>query len=126
LPLCACITPLTGFTAEIFIEAESFPKRGGWKLDTQFIQQMGSPYLLAHGLGQPVDDAITSINVPESGTYRIWVRTKDWVARWGAKPAPGQFQVILKGQPIKTTFGTQGAKWNWQDGGTVALKKGST
>ena len=28
---------------------------GGWKLDTQFIETMGSPYLLAHGLGQPVD-----------------------------------------------------------------------
>jgi len=125
LPFCACITPLSGFTAELFIEAESFPNRGGWKLDTQFIQQMGSPYLLAHGLGNPVDDAITSISVPESGTYRIWVRTKDWVARWGAKPAPGQFQVILNGQAVKTKFGTQGAKWNWQDGGTVSLEKGA-
>ena len=34
----------------IFIEAESFDKKGGWVLDNQSMGQMGSPYLLAHGL----------------------------------------------------------------------------
>ncbi len=33
----------------ILVEAESFENQGGWKLDTQFIDEMGSPYLLAHG-----------------------------------------------------------------------------
>ena len=77
--------------AEIFVEAESFSDRGGWKLDTQFIQQMGSPYLLAHGLGRPVDDAVTELEVAEPGTYRVWARTIDWVARWDAKPSPGRY-----------------------------------
>ena len=45
--------------ASILVEAESFDERGGWTLDTQFIQNMGSPYLLAHGLGRPVEDAVT-------------------------------------------------------------------
>ena len=49
------------FAAEVLVEAESFANRGGWKLDTQFIQQMGSPYVLAHGLGQPVTDATTTV-----------------------------------------------------------------
>lgn len=36
---------------DILVEAESFADRGGWKLDTQFIHEMGSPYLLASLVG---------------------------------------------------------------------------
>ena len=46
---------------QVLIEAESFQDHGGWKLDTQFIDTMGSPYLLAHGLGRPVSDAVTEV-----------------------------------------------------------------
>ncbi len=125
LGIAALILPL-GSTpaAEVFVETESFAERGGWKLDTQFIQQMGSPYLLAHGLGRPVDDAVTTMTVDQPGKYRVWVRTIDWVARWNAEPAPGKFQVLVGGQPLESTFGTKGAEWNWQDGGTIELAKG--
>ncbi|QDT03297.1 tRNA uridine 5-carboxymethylaminomethyl modification enzyme MnmG [Rubripirellula lacrimiformis] len=112
--------------AEIFVETESFEDLGGWKLDTQFIQQMGSPYLLAHGLGQPVDDATTKIQVDQAGKYRVWVRTFDWVARWGAQPSPGKFQVVIGELPLDETFGTQGDDWGWHDGGTVNLDAGTT
>ena len=121
--LALATTPIT-FAAELFVEAESFSDRGGWKLDTQFIQQMGSPYLLAHGLGRPVDDAKTQVQIPESGKYRVWVRTIDWVARWNAKPSPGKFQIIIDGQLLSETFGTKGAKWTWHDGGTIELEQG--
>jgi hypothetical protein len=110
--------------AEIFVEAESFADRGGWKLDTQFIQQMGSPYLLAHGLGSPVDDAVTKIKVDQGGTYRVWARTIDWVARWDVKPSPGRFQIMINGSALQETFGTKGAQWNWHDGGTIELSDG--
>jgi hypothetical protein len=40
-----------------FLEAEQFAEAGGWDLDQQSMEQMGSPYLLAHGLGVPVQDA---------------------------------------------------------------------
>ena len=49
--------------ATVFVEAESFTDHGGWSLDTQFIREMGSPYLLAHGLGRPVADATTKVGV---------------------------------------------------------------
>ena len=109
----------------ILIEAESFADRGGWKLDTQVIQRMGSPYLLAHGLGKPVADATTSFDVTEAGSYRVWVRTKDWVARWQAPGKPGRFKLQINGRPLTETFGTTGAEWHWQDGGTVKLAAGS-
>ncbi|QEG23461.1 FAD-dependent oxidoreductase [Mariniblastus fucicola] len=105
----------------VLVEAESFSDHGGWKLDTQFITEMGSPYLLAHGLGRSVDDAVTEVSFPETGTYHVFVRTKDWVARWKAPGQPGKFQLIVDGQALDTTFGTEGEQWSWQDGGTIEI-----
>ncbi len=105
----------------VFVEAEQFADLGGWDLDQQSMDQMGSPYLLAHGLGVPARDARTSIAFPAAGTYRVWVRTRDWVAPWQAPGAPGKFQVLVDGQPLAEIFGTQGADWHWQDGGLVTV-----
>jgi hypothetical protein len=110
--------------ATLLVEAESFEDRGGWKLDTQFIREMGSPYLLAHGLGQPVADATTTVRIPTAGTWHVWVRTKDWVARWKAAGTPGRFQLLVDGKPLGATFGTEGAEWGWQPGGPLDLQAG--
>jgi hypothetical protein len=45
------------------VDAEDFADYGGWYHDTQFISLMGSGYLLAPGLGTPVDDAVTSVRL---------------------------------------------------------------
>ncbi len=108
----------------IFIEAESFDNRGGWVIDQQSMDQMGSPYLMAHGLGVPVENAKTQITLPEKGKYRVWVRTRNWVAPWGVPGTPGKFQLLFDKNPIKKVFGTEGAEWHWQDGGTIQLNKG--
>ena len=50
--------------AELFVEAESFTQKGGWVVDQQFMDLMGSPYLLAHGMGVPVADAATEVEFP--------------------------------------------------------------
>ncbi|HRZ36990.1 MAG TPA: NADH-dependent oxidoreductase, partial [Candidatus Paceibacterota bacterium] len=105
----------------LLVEAEGFAQRGGWVVDPQFMDQMGSPYLLAHGLGWPVTDATTEVEFPAVGAYRVWVRTKDWVGRWNVPGAPGKFQVLLNGKPLDTTFGIEGAQWHWQDGGQVDI-----
>ena len=47
----------------IVITAPRFEQSGGWALDTQFVPTMGMPYLLAHGLGHPVEDAETGFEV---------------------------------------------------------------
>jgi hypothetical protein len=120
--LLATLSPAR--SATLLVEAESFASHGGWGLDTQFIREMGSPYLIAHGLGKPAADATTTISVPEAGRYRVFVRTKDWVARWGAPGSPGRFEVLVNGTPLAETFGTKGAAWAWHDGGTVDLPAG--
>ncbi|MBL6923167.1 MAG: FAD-dependent oxidoreductase [Akkermansiaceae bacterium] len=108
----------------LLVEAEGFNDTGGWVIDPQFMDLMGSPYLLAHGLGVPVEDATTEVSIKEAGTHRVWVRTKDWVAQWEAPGTPGRFQVLINGKPLETTFGTVGAQWHWQDGGEIDLPAG--
>ncbi len=105
----------------VLVEAEGFGEHGGWVVDQQYMDQMSSPVLLAHGLGVPVADATTTVTLPAAGTYRVFVRTRDWVAPWKASGAPGKFQLVIDGHPLKTVFGTEGAKWHWQDGGTVEI-----
>jgi len=93
----------------VLVEAESFENLGGWVIDQQFMDLMGSPFLLAHGLGEPVKDATTTVRFPAPGNYRVWVRTRDWVAPWKAPGAPGKFQLLIDGKPLETIFGTEGA-----------------
>ena len=62
--------------ANLFIEAESFTKKGGWVVDQQFMDLMGSSYLMAHGMGEPVEDAqteVTSVTVRPSASI-VWAR----------------------------------------------------
>ena len=110
----------------LLTETESFQHLGGWVVDQQFMDQMGSPFVLAHGMGTPVADARTEVTVPKAGAYRVWVRTRDWVGPWKAPGAPGRFQLLVNGRKLTASFGTEGAKWHWQDGGTVDLAQGTT
>lgn len=112
---------------DILVETESFADKGGWALDQQFMDLMGSPYLLAHGMGIPVEDAMTTVSIPADGKYRLFVRTFNWTAPWTtAKPGPGKFQVKIGDTFSSAQLGSEGDKWYWQSAGTVTLKKGST
>ncbi len=120
-----CLLPAGVFAKpsnSILIEAEHFDQLGGWVLDQQFMDQMGSPFLLAHGLGNPVADAKTTVTFPQTGRYQVWVRTRDWVATWKAPGAPGKFQLIVNGMPLETVFGTENAQWHWHKGTQVEIK----
>lgn len=108
----------------VLVEAESFADTGGWVIDQEFADHMGSAFLLAHGMGTPVADAHTDIQIPEAGAYRVWVRTRDWVAPWNAPGAPGRFNLLINGKHLEATFGTQGEAWHWHDGGTIELPSG--
>ena len=50
---------LWGQTKSVLVEAESFNDKGGWFIDQQSMDIMGSPYLIAHGMGTPVKEANT-------------------------------------------------------------------
>ena len=118
--------PLVGQIAKsldrksVLVETAFFGRMGGWKLDTQFENYLGFSYLLAHGLGQPVPDAVASVEFPSAGRYHTWVLTKDWCP--GDWDSPGRFKVKLNDTILDTTFGTQPG-WTWQPGGAVEVSE---
>lgn len=115
----------TSALEEILIETESFSHHGGWVIDQQFMDQMGSPYIMAHGLGTPVEDASTLFEVNTEGTYYIYVRTYNWTSPWTNKYGPGRFQVFINGKRLAYTNGHSGSDWLWQLSGKIKLHKGN-
>ena len=103
----------------ILVEAESFASKGGWSVDQQFTFEMGSPYLIAHGMGRPVGDASTEVTLPAAGRYHVYVRTYNWTSPWSDKSGPGAFRITVGGTELGTTLGTEGSGWMWQYAGAV-------
>jgi len=107
----------------LWVEAEDFTDYGEWRLDTQFVAFMGSPYLLAGGVGKPIKDATTEIQIPKAGKYSVWVRAKNWIKEF----APGKFAVSVGGQRSKHIFGAANTDdWIWESAGEFNLPKGAT
>lgn len=106
----------------VLVEAESFEVKGGWVLDQQFIDQMGSPFLMAHGMGKPVADASTSVTIPEKSIWHVYVRTWNWCAPWKTEEKPGRFHLSVNGKRLDNELGL-GEKWDWEYAGTIEIKE---
>jgi hypothetical protein len=64
------LAPIWSQAQNILLEAEQFTEFGGWDVDQQSMDVIGSPYLLAHGLGAPVKDALTTAKFKSAGLKR--------------------------------------------------------
>lgn len=115
LSLCSCSNG-----NKLLVEAESLDSLGGWVVDPQFVEQMGSPYLLAHGMGKIVENASGRVEFPESGKYHVWVRTKNWAP--GDWDAPGKFRLIVDSKELQVDLGTVEG-WTWQYAGRLKVKE---
>lgn len=107
----------TAEAARVDVCPQSFDP-GGWGVDVQFMDVMGSPYLIAHGRGIRVADAKAVAPIPEAGTWRVWVRSRKWVDGAGA------FRVRVGGVQLDKVFGVSQPEWAWEDGGSVELPAG--
>lgn len=125
LLLAAMSFALCARAETVLVEAESFADWGGWVNDTQFMDQMGSPYLLAHGMGKPVADAKTTFSVEKGGRYNVWIRTKNWTSPWHPDVGAGTFKLVVNGKPLPNLLGCQGkGEWLWVKADDVTLKEG--
>ena len=105
----------------LWIDAEDFEKYGGWTLDTQYVHLMGSAYLIATGIGRPVEDAVTEVNVSQAGRYQVWVRARNWLQ----EHAPGRFQVKVNGRALDKELGAASSDhWIWERAGVIDLPTG--
>ena len=122
LLLSLAINVVSSNAQSVFIEAESFQNKGGWVVDQQFMDLMGSPYLMAHGLGIPVSDATTTVNFAKAGEYAVFVRTYNWTSPWTSKEGPGKFQLTVNGKVLNNKIlGTKSSTWEWQEVGKVKI-----
>jgi hypothetical protein len=112
-----------GISQTIFLEAESFENKGGWVVDQQFMDLMGSPYLMAHGMGVLVADAETTVEFPSTGEYTVFVRTFNWTSPWYDGEGPGKFQLLVNGEKTSPVLGASGSEWLWQDAGKVNISE---
>ena len=81
--------------SEIFLEAESFRKLGGWVVDQQSMETIHSSYIMAHGMGVPVEDAATEIHIDNTAKYNVWVLTRDWTSVWDVRESAGKFSLAI-------------------------------
>ena len=107
----------------LLIEAEKFEEKGGWLVDPQFVEQVGSPYLLAHGLGEPVKNAKSQLTFAKAGQYHVWARTMNWAP--GKWEAPGRFKIVINNHELESILGTKPG-WSWQYAGSTKIKKKNT
>lgn len=108
----------------LLIPTCSFANTGGWVVDSEFILTMGAPYLLAHGLGVPVEDAKTTITISQAGIYNLYAYTYNWVSPWHEALAPGVFTVKIGSEHETAQMGVHTTTWGWEYGGSFLLPEG--
>lgn len=105
-----------------WIDALEFTEKGGWKLDSQFVHLMGSAFLIAADKpGVPVEDAKVTVDIAQAGTYRIWVRTRNWLRPHN----PGVFSLLVNGKGNDVVLGKQPSDaWVWEIAGDFTFQAG--
>ena len=109
---------------KLFFDAETFAEPGGWVIDTQSYETCAFAYLLAHGIGKKVADARTEAVIPQAGTYRAFVHTRNWSAVWNRGTPAGKFLLKIDDIPFEHTLGTASQNWSWQFAGVMELSAG--
>ena len=132
LLLVGFVAALAAHAETITLECERFKDTGGWSIDSQFRLEMGSTYLLAHGMGVPVADAKTTFEVKEAGEYTLYARTRNWTLNQAVKhgwpkdrSTGGRFCILVNGEKAGEDLPGADPDWTWLKVGTVALKVGA-
>ena len=118
----AAKAPVEAVRGFLWLEAEEFSDYGGWRVDTQFTHKMGSGYLIANGVGEPVKAARTAVEIPRAGVWRVWARTKDWLP----EHSPGTFRVAANGETGQLLGASKRETWAWEIAGDFTLAAGRT
>ena len=96
---------------------------GGWQLETQFVREMGQPYLIANYTpGVPVENAVMQFEIKENGYYRFFVRTKNWKY----PEAPGRFKLRVDNTELNNECGKMPTHfWYWEIADDIYLDAGN-
>lgn len=114
--------PTKSSGTDLWIEAEHFTTKGGWTPMWQ--EQMCLRGHTGKDQVKAEEDryATTRIEIPQSGEYTLWVRSRDYAAGPAGKRT---FRVEVGDQSSTTVFGAHGKEgWEWEKGGSFRLEKG--
>lgn len=111
--------PVQSTGKDLWIEAEDFKNKMNWtkELDENMVVLKGYTQRVA-GRDSSELTAVTGIKVDSAGTYKLWVRSRDFSTAAGTR----KFKVLLNGQPVPGEFGNHGVNgYAWQSAGTYYL-----
>lgn len=115
--------PVQSAGHDLWIEAEDFKDPKNWtkELDENATVLKGFTSRVA-GRDSSELTATTTIRIDSAGTYKLWVRARDF----SAGPGTRKFKVFVNGQLVSGEFGTHGINgYAWQNGGIFYLPKGN-
>lgn len=109
---------------DLWVEAEDFTQPAGWRVEREgavvFLRGQDKP---EKSHGPQMLTARTSIRIEQAGTYRLWVRGRDYAQN---QPGRRKFAVTVNGVRARVEFGTHGQEgFGWQEGGTFTLGVGT-
>ena len=105
---------------DLWVEVADFPQLGGWQVG----RDQGALALRGHDKkdkARPPEQLVARarIAVATAGTYRLWVRGRDYASE---QPGKRSFAVAVNGVRAQNLFGTHHQDgFAWQDGGTFTL-----
>ena len=112
----------TGRATTLLIEAENLEMTGGWQSvrETRGVRE----FLWSGMKGQPAP-AAGAVELPKTGRWRLWVRSKDFP---NDRPGIRNFTVRLGATRAVKVFGRHKQEgvngWEWEDGGAFDLPVG--
>ncbi|NQU45016.1 hypothetical protein HQ520_17150 [bacterium] len=107
--------------ADVLVEAEDFQFYGIWQR-TSAGEASGDFQIQVMGGPKKEPDAITLIELPETGTYNIWVSSRDYTDH---EPGERRFRILIDDIPADIESGAHGHDgYYWEKVKTMPLEKG--
>lgn len=107
----ACLfTSLFARSASILIEGEAFQFKGKWVVEKSS-ECLGTAMLRVYqdSRAGETDDALTVVNIPQAGTYRVWTRSQDFAG--SARPRSYTLSIDGKAMSPSGAHGVPGFYW---------------
>ncbi|MDR6781969.1 glycoside hydrolase family 16 protein [Pedobacter africanus] len=115
--------PMASGGTDLWIEAEDFVQKSNWTTERDVQNSLIIKGFTSYSAGRDSTQlrARTGITVATAGTYKLWVRSRDFTTAPGTR----KFKVIVNGITSPTEYGTHGTDgYAWQSGGTFTLAAG--
>lgn len=116
----------TAQTTTFVLMTENLEMPGGWMTESASGMNKGAKrYLIAPTPEVGKAPAVSAVEIPHAGKWRVWVRSRDFANN---RPGVRYFTLRVGQATLERKFGTHGQEgqdgWAWEDGGQMTLSAG--